>query len=142
MYSLGQQISELVVSLGLGMLVALLLQVYQAALLRIKVARWYAWSWDLIFWLIAVSIVFTTLLGINGGEVRAHILLSLLMGAVIYRVYFYRRLAKATGKVSTPLALTLRSIYQLLTWPGRWRQHGKPDSEANADKNLEEEWKE
>lgn len=140
MYSLGQQIRELVASLGLGMLVALMLQVYQAALLRLKIPRWYAWTWDLLFWLIAVSVVFSTLLGVNGGEVRAHILLSLLLGAVLYRVYFYRRFTGAIGRLAIPVSLILRVIYLFLTWPGRWHQRlntAKDDEEDIGDEGKE-----
>lgn len=103
--------------MGLGMLVALMLQIYQLALFRLKVARWFAWTWDLLFWLLAVGVVFTSLLAVNGGEVRAHILLSLLLGAVLYRIYFYRRLQGMARVAAVPLAITLGGIYSLLTWP-------------------------
>ncbi|MGE5381624.1 MAG: spore cortex biosynthesis protein YabQ [Methylocystaceae bacterium] len=135
MYSLGQQISELTVSLGLGMLVALMLQVYQLALFRLKAARWFAWGCDLLFWLLAVALVFVALLLVNGGEVRAHILLALALGAVLFRIYFYRRLQKVAKWLSVPLVITLGGIYSALTWPHNlWiKRREPPDTDENDD---------
>jgi len=138
MYSLGQQIQELAVSIGLGMLVTFMLQVYQLALFRLKVARWYAWSWDLLFWLIAVGVVFASLLVVNGGEVRAHILLSLLAGAVLYRIYLYRRLQKIAVWLSAPLAMLLGGLYWLLTWPQRLGQRLRHRDDSSPDEDSAE----
>jgi len=142
MYSLGQQINELVVSMGLGMLVALMLQVYQLALFRLKVARWFAWSWDLLFWLLAVGLVFTSLLVVNGGEVRAHILLSLLLGAVLYRIYFYRRLQGLARSLAAPLAITLGGIYFVLTWPQYLKAKIRAAKAAADEDNFDDDLKE
>lgn len=139
MYSLGQQIQELMVSIGLGMLVAFMLQIYQLALLRLKVARWYAWTWDLIFWLFAVVVVFASLLAVNGGEVRAHILLSLLVGAILYRIYLYRRWQRLTGWLSAPLAVFLNGIYHLLTGPKRLWQRIRMKPVTLEDDELTED---
>lgn len=123
MNSLAQQIAELIVSLGLGILVAFLLQVYQLAFFRLRVARWYAWSWDLIFWLAAVGLVFAALLTINGGEVRAHILLSLFLGGLWFRISFYRRTQKIAQFMARPLAALVGSIYWLIIWPVHLRAY-------------------
>lgn len=134
MYSLGQQIAELVASLGLGMLVAFMLQTYQLALFRLQVARWFAWSCDFLFWLLAVGLVFGSLLGVNGGEVRVHILLSLLLGAIIYRFYFYRRAQGLARVLSVPLVVILGGVYLALTWPQRLRQRlGSANDESDDD---------
>ncbi|SHG43679.1 spore cortex biosynthesis protein YabQ [Thermosyntropha lipolytica DSM 11003] len=94
MSSLVFQIECFAATLALGILAGFFFHFYQGIITRAKVGNILLYVLDFFLWIIMIGLVFFLLLFINGGEIRAYILLALLAGMVIYLSYFSHRLKK------------------------------------------------
>lgn len=91
MSSLVFQIKSFAATLVLGLLAGFFFHFYQGIIARAKVGRLLLYVLDFFLWIIMIGLVFYLLLFINGGEIRAYILLALLIGIILYLSYFFQR---------------------------------------------------
>lgn len=92
MSSLVFQIKSFAATLVLGVLSGFLFHFYQGIIARAKVGKFLLYVLDFFLWIIMIGLVFYLLLFINGGEIRAYILLALLIGIIIYLHYLFHPL--------------------------------------------------
>lgn len=137
MHSIATQLKDLVSSLILGAVIALIFQTYQLALTRTQFKRWFVFICDACFWLIAVIVVFTGLLFTNGGEFRLHILFFLVIGVLIYRIYFGERMIRALSCLAYPLFWLMNGTYKLFTLPVRLFRQLTKDGSEDADSDCD-----
>lgn len=106
------QIKAFAATLLLGISAGFLFHFYQALITRAKVGRVLLYVLDFFLWIIMIGMVFYLMLFINGGEMRAYILLALLMGIVLYLSCFF---AYCRGWVESSAELAVHIMYKLAT---------------------------
>lgn len=76
---------------------------------------------DILYWMLAVAIVFSVLVAVNWGQIRFYVFIALVVGAVIYFRYFSRyvlsgliRLIKLLNKVKISLEQALKRFFLIV----------------------------
>ena len=82
--SLSHQSMVFLLFIALGMVFSAVYDVLRALRRVFKYKSWLVQAQDLVFWIIATLLVFYAILIINYGEVRAYIILGIILGTIIY----------------------------------------------------------
>lgn len=111
---------------GAGVWVGVALETYRR--LRIKGGPWITFLQDLGFWLINSLIVFLWLLGVNNGQMRLYIFLSLLCGFAMYQAILrslYRSFLERCIRFFRWFFHLLYTLWRMLIFiPLRWIYRG------------------
>ena len=100
------QIEIFVLTLLVGMVTGVVFQFYQSVMAQSCIGRVVVYCLDFLVWIFIGALVFSLLLIINQGEIRAYVLLALLLGIFT----FYRHIAAATkGPIHAAAYLTVRT---------------------------------
>lgn len=124
MWELFFQIEIFVLTLLVGMVTGVIFQFYQSVMAQSCIGRFVLYCLDFFVWIIIGALVFSLLLIINQGEIRAYVLLALLLGILV----FYRYIGAATkGPVHAAAYLTVRTagiLKSCVSYPVGWiKQH-------------------
>lgn len=86
-----------------GLIVGVLFDIYRAIRYHIKPSRIKTFFGDLLFWILAVAIIFYFLIKSNFGELRGYIFIGLFLGAYLY--------IKTLSKIVYPLSIRILNAF-------------------------------
>lgn len=86
------QLIGLAVTVLAGMIMGLSFDLYRVARWAFRLGRALTAIFDVLFWILAATLVFAFLLAYSWGEVRFYMLVGFAMGFGVYRLIFGRRI--------------------------------------------------
>lgn len=118
--SLEEQFLVFVITLGLGLLLGVVYDLYRVIDRRFRCPSWFTQVGDLAVWLVFAVIIFAALQYSNRGELRLFVFIGLGLGAAAYSYFLRRRSARGlyrlvdtTVKLAGWLFLTLSRPFKL-----------------------------
>jgi len=111
------QATEFALTAGLGLLMGMFFHAYHVIMKRTGLTRFLLYFFDLLIWLLMIIPVFLALLLINHGEMRSHVLVALVLGALVYRVYLWKRTQKLMSAVADGLARACSRAFRTVFSP-------------------------
>lgn len=125
------QLLSFLFSWGLGALLGIIFDFYRLWSEFYHWPKWIKALGDLIYWIIATILVFFSLLGVNGGQMRFYILLAVTLGLASYWVWFSPHVYRIISQIWRRLVHLIKRIIWLVTrplvwlgivlaWPWRW----------------------
>ncbi len=111
------QTTEFTLTVALGLLLGMFFHAYHVIMKRIGLGRFALYFFDLLFWLLMVVPVFLALLLINHGEMRSHVLVALILGALIYRMYLWKKTDKLMSAAAEGLTRVCSQVFRSLSYP-------------------------
>ncbi|WDL98984.1 spore cortex biosynthesis protein YabQ [Alicyclobacillus sp. ALC3] len=116
-----QQIRSVLELVAAAALLGALFDVYNTVTGASKVLRFFRPVADLAFWLVAAVLVFFVLFSTDDGRLRLYTFPLLVIGYLLYRSWFHRRVVRSAFVVVRIVQAVLRFfwriIYRLLIWP-------------------------
>ncbi|ADI00915.1 MAG TPA: hypothetical protein GXX39_07740 [Syntrophothermus lipocalidus] len=114
------QITEFALTAGLGLLVGMFFHAYHVIIKKAGLSRFFLYFFDLLIWLLMVIPVFLALLLINHGEMRGHVLAALLLGALAYRLYLWKRTQRIMSAMAEGLVNGCSWLFRTVCYPWTW----------------------
>ena len=92
MTPIDQQIISFLVTVGLGLIMGAIFDLYYVLRCYIKPKKIFIHIGDLFIWLFMILLVFATLIYTNWGEVRFYVFLGIALGTLVYYLIFSKYL--------------------------------------------------
>ncbi|TCS74472.1 spore cortex biosynthesis protein YabQ [Effusibacillus lacus] len=95
-----------------GMLLGAVYDMYRVVLRHWKFLRWASPVFDLAFWVLAVFLVFWSLMWANNGELRLYVFVLMGIGLAVYRLLFRKIVIGSTVGIIMSIGFLCLSVYK------------------------------
>lgn len=104
------QLFCLVMFIITGISIGLLFDVFRILRKSFHTADWITYIQDILFWILAGSIMLFSIFTFNNGEIRSYVFVGMLIGIVIYMLVISRIFVKSSVKI-------IQFLKKLLSYP-------------------------
>lgn len=100
-----------------GLIIGTIFDIFRILRKSFKTPNIVTYIEDVIFWVVSALIVMYSLFVFNNGEFRAYIFIGILLGAVIYMLFFSKFVVNISVKIISILKNIILFIYKGIAYP-------------------------
>lgn len=117
MRSVSEQLILFALMVTMGIVLGIFFDFYRALRVIAEPGKAFTIIGDILFWIVATVLVFTVLMWQTWGEMRAYVLLGLLLGFVIHWYYFSAIFLKFFQSFIMMLVWIFNIVRKVVMWP-------------------------
>lgn len=117
---ISDQVRSLAVTVILGLVAGIFYDIFRVMRKMLRPPRWLLFFFDLAFWFLLTALAFVALLATSSGDVRAHVLVGIGLGGLLYALLFSR----AVFRLMDFLGQKVLAIINLVLAPPLWLGRG------------------
>ncbi|WP_018131761.1 spore cortex biosynthesis protein YabQ [Effusibacillus pohliae] len=106
-----QYMTLLVMSIN-GAVLGAVHDMYRVVLRHWRFLRWAGPIFDFAFWIVAIFLVFSSLMWANDGELRMYVFVVMMIGYVLYRIFLQRLVVGSTVGIILAIRYFCLTIYR------------------------------
>lgn len=95
-----------------GIVLGAVYDMYRVVLRHWKFLRWASPIFDFAFWILAMAVVFGSLMWTNHGDLRVYVFVVMLMGYGVYRIFFRRVIIGSTVGIILGIGYICLGVYR------------------------------
>jgi spore cortex biosynthesis protein YabQ len=97
-----------------GAVMGAIYDMYRTVLKEWRLIKVFGPLFDLVFWILSIVIVFSSLLWANHGDMRIYVFVILCIGYLIYKLTLQRIIVASTMTIIQIIQFTVRSLYRMI----------------------------
>lgn len=97
-----------------GILITILFDMFRILRRSFKTADFITYIEDILFWILAGTILLYTLFIFNNGEIRFYFFIAMMIGSMLYIVLFSKYVIQISVKIVTFCAKPFQKVYNFL----------------------------
>lgn len=117
MRPVSEQVTLFALMVTMGMILGIIFDFYRALRGIAEPGKIITIIGDIAFWLIATALVFAVLMWKTWGEMRAYVLIGLLVGFIIHWYYFSPFIIKFFRSVIFFIIWIAKVVWRIISWP-------------------------